>query len=102
MPRIEMTDRFVSGSKAGDYFDAKTPGLNLRVTPNGVRSWYVMFTSPKNGKRARATIGRYPQTSLARARAKAGESQKYVEDCQDPRDLFAASAGTMSVRALMD
>ena len=24
MPRVELTDRFVGGSKAGDYFDAKT------------------------------------------------------------------------------
>jgi Arm DNA-binding domain len=73
MPRVELTDRFVAGSKYGDYFDAKTPGLNLRVTPNGVRSWFLIFTSPKDGKRARATLGRYPQTSLSRARTLALE-----------------------------
>jgi Arm DNA-binding domain/Phage integrase central domain len=96
-----LTDRFVSGSKAGDYFDAKTPGLNLRVTPKGVRSWFVVFTSPKDGKRARATLGRYPQTSLAKARAKAGEARSYLDEGQDPRDAFATEAGTMTVRALI-
>jgi len=34
MPRVTLTDRFVSGVKTGDYFDTKSPGLNLRVTPN--------------------------------------------------------------------
>ena len=38
MPRVELTDRFVARAKAGDYFDAKTSGLNLRVTPNGVKA----------------------------------------------------------------
>jgi hypothetical protein len=51
MPRVELTDRFVGGSKAGDYFDAKTLGLNLRVSPNGIRSWFLVFTSPKDEKR---------------------------------------------------
>ena len=101
MPRVELTDRFVSGAKTGDYFDAKTPGLNLRVTPNGVRTWFIVFTSLKDGKRARATLGRYPQTSLAKARAKAGEARSYLEEGQDPRDAFAAEAGTMTVRALI-
>ena len=101
MPRVELTDRYVSSAKTGDYFDAKTPGLNLRVTPNGVRSWFIVFTAPKDGKRARATLGRYPQTSLARARAKAGEARSYLEEGQDPRDAFAAEAGTMTVRALI-
>ena len=47
MPRVELTDD-LSAVKAGDYFDAKMPGLNLRVTPKGVRSWFLIFTSPKN------------------------------------------------------
>ena len=69
MPRVELTDRFVSGAKPGDYFDTKTPGLNLRVNSEGIRSWFLVFTAPKDGKRARATLGRYPQTSLAIARS---------------------------------
>ena len=87
MSRIELTDRFVSGAKVGDYFDSKTPGLNLRVTAKGLRSWFIVFTSPKDGKRARATIGRYPQTSLARARSKVLEARNYIEDGHDPRVL---------------
>jgi len=71
------------------------------VTPKGVRSWFIVFTAPKDGKRARATLGRYPHTSLAKARTKAGEARSYLEEGQDPRDAFAAEAGTMTVRALI-
>jgi integrase len=92
MPRVELTDRFVSGAKAGDYFDAKTVGLNLRVTPGGVKSWFAVFTSPNNGKRARVKLGHYPQTSLARARTLALEARGYVEEGRDPRELFALQA----------
>jgi hypothetical protein len=35
MPRVELTDRFVSGAKTGDYFDAKMPGLNLSRDAEG-------------------------------------------------------------------
>lgn len=105
MPRVELSDRFVAGAKAKrkpiDYFDAKTSGLNLRVTPNGVRSWFLIFTSPKDGKRARVTLGRYPQTSLARARALALEARGHLEEGRDPRDAFAAQAGAMTVRQLV-
>ena len=85
MPRVELTDRFVSGSKVGDYFDAKTVGLNLRVTPNGVRSWFLIFTSP-GGKRARVTLGRYPQTPLSRACALAIEARGHLDEGKDPRE----------------
>ena len=81
-------DRFVGCSKAGDYFDAKTPGLNLRVSPNGIRNWFLVFTSPKDEKRARATLGRYPQTSLARARALALEGRGTLTKAETPGTLL--------------
>ena len=57
MPRVALTDRFCSGAKARedartDYFDEKLPGLALRVSPGGNKSWSYNFTSPKDGKRA--------------------------------------------------
>lgn len=56
-----------------DYFDEQVAGLALRVTETGHRSWTYLFTSPRDGKRARAIIGTYPTTSLAAARGKAME-----------------------------
>jgi integrase len=102
MPRVQLTDRFVSTAKASqrvDYFDEKTPGLALRVSDTH-KAWSFNFTSPKDGKRARITIGSYPATSLASARAKAIEARGIVENGSDPRELTAATAATL--KALID
>jgi integrase len=107
MPRVALTDRFCAKAKPSgartDYFDVTVPGLALRVTENGHRSWCYLFTSPRDGKRARATIGSYPATSLAAARGKALEARGHVEAGQDPRLVLAgqATAG-MTVAALVD
>jgi integrase len=107
MPRVALTDVFCKTSKPlgvrTDYFDETVPGLALRVTENGHRSWSYLFTSPRDGKRARATIGTYPATSLAAARGKALEAKGHVEAGRDPRLVLAgqATAG-MTVAALVD
>lgn len=106
MPKVALTDRFVAGAKPQggaaqtDYFDAGTTGLALRVTANH-KSWTFTFTSPKDGKRARLTLGGYPSTSLARARAEAIGAKGHVDQGQDPRDLMASrNAGAMTVADL--
>jgi integrase len=87
--KVDLSDRFIAGLKskaiATDYFDTKARGLNLRVTPNGVKAWSVMFTSPRDGKRARLSLGTYPATALATARTRAIEARSLVEDGKDPR-----------------
>ena len=107
MPKVELTDRFVSTSKAAagaaavDYFDSKTPGLNLRVTSQGLRTWYLVFTSPTDGKRARVTLGRYPQTGLAKARTMAIEARRQIDEGKDPRGT-AVTGDTMTVADLIE
>jgi integrase len=104
MPKIELTDRFVATIKTdriADYFDAKTTGLGLRVAPTGIKSWSVVFTSPKNGVRARLSLGRYPSTPLARARTLAIEARGQVDAGRDPRDEETVDAG-MTVAMLIE
>jgi integrase len=103
-----LTDRFCAAAKPlrgtrTDYFDETVSGLALRVTAHGHRSWSFCFTSPRDGKWARATIGTYPATSLAAARGKAMEARGHVESGNDPRLVLAgqATAG-MSMAALVD
>ena len=106
MPKVELSDRFIATLKpqatgALDYFDTKAKGLNLRVTPTGVKAWSVMFTSPRDGKRARLSLGTYPATSLAKARGLAIEARGHVESGVDPRDFGRRStAGAMTVGML--
>ena len=102
MPKLDLTDRFCSTIKTTrneDYFDAKTTGLGLRVSPSGVKAWSVIFTSPKDGKRSRLSLGHYPATSLARARTLAIEARGKVEAGTDPRDESNPSAVTVGMLA---
>jgi integrase len=108
MPRVLLTDKFCAAAKPlrggrTDYFDETVSGLALRVTAHGHRSWSYCFTSPRDGKWARATIGTYPSTSLAAARGKAVEAKGHVEAGNDPRLVLAgqATAG-MTVAGLVD
>jgi integrase len=108
MPRVALTDRFVSGIKATeqtDYFDelASTRGLALRVSKHGQRTWTFLFTPPGETKRARMTLGTYPATSLAQARTLAIEARGQLEQDKDPRTFLAAqAAGTTTVAALIE
>jgi integrase len=57
--------------KAGrrlELFDGPggVPGLALRITPRGVKSWSLMLRVA--GKQRRVTLGRYPELGLADAR----------------------------------
>jgi integrase len=107
MPQVALTDRFCSTTKPlkarTDYFDVTVPGLSLRITKDGHRSWSFIFTSPRDDKRARVTLGTYPATSLAMARGKALEARGHVQAGNDPRLLLAgqATAG-MTVVGLVD
>ena len=104
MPKINLTDRFVATANAKaktDYFDSKTTGLGLRVSPSGVKAWSVMFDSPKDGKRARLSLGHYPATSLADARGRAIEARSLVELGIDPRDM-TTKPDSMTVANLIE
>ena len=71
--RVQLTDRFCASAKSAeaqtDYFDATIPGLALRVTSGGTKSWSLLHGTP----RRRVSFGRYPSLSLAAARARAIE-----------------------------
>jgi len=75
MPPIRLTDAKVPKLQAKDgrrtdYRDAIVPGLVLRVSPSGVRSWSVEYHEQRSGRRASArhTLGRYPRLDLDAAR----------------------------------
>ncbi|WP_045787081.1 tyrosine-type recombinase/integrase [Ralstonia mannitolilytica] len=49
------------------YHDARTPGLQLRVTPAGAKTFCV-FRRVKGGSPVRLTIGRFPDVTIEKAR----------------------------------
>ena len=73
-----------------EYFDALVPGLCLRVTDKGSKSWAVMYRL--HGKLVRHTIGKYPTLDLADAREEARSALRQVERGDDPRAAKAEKA----------
>jgi integrase len=69
MPRAALTDRLVASlHPAGrvTYFDSKTRGLALRVTPNGIKTWAFIYRTA--AKPEWIKLGAYPAVTLADAR----------------------------------
>ncbi len=64
------------------YHDIKTPGLGIRVTDNGHKSFVVYRKI--NGKPERITLGRYPDLSIEQARNKAMEINVAIVQGENP------------------
>ncbi|MGE4250867.1 MAG: tyrosine-type recombinase/integrase [Parvibaculaceae bacterium] len=106
MPKVELTDRFCAKAKPGagnvEYFDTVTTGLAFMVTPGGARTFYLAFTSPTDGKRARMKLGRYPEFSLATARKRAKEARGEIGAGNDPLREKRALEASQTVADLVE
>lgn len=75
MARIDLTDHMIRKQVVTvrtDFLDARAPGLSLRVTTAGTKTWAVRGTAT-DGSKQRLTIGTYPSMSLRDARARAAQ-----------------------------
>ena len=84
--------------------DPSVPGLHLRITSTGIKTWAVLYRV--NGRRRRLTLGRWPTLGLADARKKAQETLRDVALGGDParakQERRDAEAGKGSFGALAD
>ena len=73
MDKINFTkdsiDRLKPREQRFEVGDIKTPGLSVRITPKGIKT-YVVFKR-LNGKPKRITLGRSPELTVEKARNKA-------------------------------
>ncbi len=73
MDKINFTKASIKGlnpsNQRYEVGDTKTPGLSVRITPKGVKT-YVVFKR-LNGKPKRITLGRSPDLTVEKARNKA-------------------------------
>jgi len=81
MPTRKLTDLFVERAKPPphgriEYFDAAFPGLALRITDNGGKSWCAFYRF--KGRLRRFTIGRYPAIKPVQARREAAAALERV------------------------
>jgi len=63
--------------------DAKVSGLELRVSPDGAKSWSLRYRI--NGQQRRLKLGEYSRVSLAKARAHANRELRKVDGGTDPQ-----------------
>src|SRR5215831_8261770 len=87
MPQHHFTARWVESIKPSssgrvDYFDTQAPNVGLRVSPEGRKTWFVMYRI--HGRLRRLTLGTYPALTLADARDKALKAKHDVAEGDDP------------------
>ena len=56
--------------------DSACPGLSIRITPKGIKTFAFAYRNKVTGKVAWLTLGRYPDVPLARAREIANDARK--------------------------
>lgn len=96
MAKLNFTaDRVASfqceaGKQQSIFWDAKAPGLGLRVTAGGARSY--IFESRLNGKTVRITVGDTRTWTVGKAQAEATRYKAMTDQGIDPRQLRADQA----------
>jgi integrase len=88
------------GKQQTIHWDAKTPGLGLRVTQSGTRAY--ILESRLFGKTIRITIGDPRTWDLAKAKAEAGRLKTLIDQGLDPRELKAEARTAHEAKALAE
>jgi integrase len=97
-------DRQLAGIKApargrAEYRITKVPGLVLRVTPAGKKSWALWLRDDERGQYRLKTLGSYPALSLKEACAKA---QRFKSDARDGAQMFGSPPRLLTFAELAD
>jgi integrase len=95
MAKVKFTAGRVDGFQCEDgkpqsfLWDATAPGLGLRATANGAKSF--IFQAKLNGQAIRMTIGGPDTWNLQEAQAEARRLKVIIDKGQDPRQVKAAA-----------
>jgi len=86
--------------KRADYWDAKTPGLAVRATGAGVKTFCVLRRV--GGRLERVTLGRYPDMTPEQARRKAAEVNATIAKGESPAEKKRADRAEMTLAAFWE
>ena len=104
MAILRFTDRWIQSccaqSARDDYADALCPGLHLRISRRGAKTFSVMLRV--HGRQQRRTLGRYPQLSLAQARDDAVSLLRDAAVGVDPRESEPKATPSITFAELVD
>ena len=73
--------------------DAKAPGLQLRLTSSGAKTFCVFRRVRGGGSPERVTLGRYPTMCIEQARRRASEITAAMENGTNPAEELRAQKG---------
>ena len=82
-----------------EYAGAKIPGLALRVTPTGRKSWSLRYRTDE-GEQRRLTMGRFPAIGLSKARKLAQVAMGQVAEGVDPAKVKQQAKATAKAKKL--
>src|SRR5262245_46860790 len=100
-----FTSRWIEGIEVTartDFIDADNPGLVLRVTPRGVKSWSLLYRRRGDRTRRRVSLGRFPHVGLADARAAARGHLAAIHGGDDPARKIEELKLVKTVDELLD
>ncbi|OIQ90431.1 putative prophage CPS-53 integrase [mine drainage metagenome] len=78
------------------YHDAKTTGLQIRVTSTGVKT-FSLFRRIKGGLPERMTLGRFPDMTIEQARKLAARVNSEIEEGSNPAEVKRSLKGEPTV-----
>ena len=74
------------GTRVRELADHSSPGLRLRISPMGRKTWFYRYRDRSDGRLVKVTVGHYPAMTLADARTRWLELSR----SGDPRAQVAA------------
>src|SRR5215831_9223301 len=83
-----------------DIFDQGYPGLALRVSYGGRKSWVFFYRI--GGKLRRMSLGTYPALSLAQAHGAWREARGSAQSGRDPSHTKKRSVGARDFASVLD
>ena len=84
-----------------EYRDTKQPGLRLRVSATGVKTFCVLKRL-KAGGMERISLARYPAMTIEQARKKAAEILGKIAEGDNPAETRRSIRGEMTMRQLFE
>jgi integrase len=90
MPRKTLTDRYLKSLKNAplgtrlEHWDAIVPGLGVRVTDKGSKSFVLLARYPRSPNPTRRSLGEYGAITLEEARKKARHWSALIQKGIDP------------------
>ncbi|MEJ8813370.1 site-specific integrase [Variovorax ureilyticus] len=90
------------GQERLEFKDSKVPGLYLRVTPSGVKSFSFVGRAKGAARPERETIGRYPAVKPEEARTRATQLAGSLASGESVTAVRQAKKGEMTLTELWD